>query len=165
LVSTSIAITASAHGDDGEADGGSLDAFLANSTVQAAASLLHTLGAIMLTSGLILFITTFRTEEDSEKPVVQMLRRIIGLGVGLNVAGGLIRVFTPGHPSVFDVFTDSWASYIFGKHLILIAVYTTCILALMERYTLEKRRRWALIAIVGVVVVAALGVMADQVGN
>lgn len=101
------------------------------------AGILHTLGALLFTAGLALYIYQARLVKQAKErqgtPSLRVLPLAHGLtlgGVLLNGIGGLMRLYESDHPGLDELGTSSWVQILLVKHLFLVlgvglAVYLT----------------------------------------
>ena len=151
-----------AHGEADE-EASALEEFLASSTTRTATAFLHSVGAILLTTGLVVLLVMLRQPSLELEPNTLVANRLVVAGICMNLTGGLMRLFEPGHPSVLDFMQNRWVTMLATKHLLLLVVYSTSIVATRSTVDRERRRRAALGAIAGVIVVSILGAAADVI--
>ena len=151
-----------AHGEADE-EASALEEFLASSTTRTATAFLHSVGAILLTTGLVVLLVMLRQPSLELEPNTLVANRLVVAGICMNLTGGLMRLFEPGHPSVLDFMQNRWVTMLATKHLLLLVVYSTSIVATRSTVDRERRRLAALGAIVGVIVVSILGAAADVI--
>ena len=149
-----------AHGEADE-EASALEEFLASSTTRTATAFLHSVGAILLTTGLVVLLVMLRQPSLELEPNTLVANRLVVAGICMNLTGGLMRLFEPGHPSVLDFMQNRWVTMLATKHLLLLVVYSTSIVATRSTVDRERRRLAALGAIAGVIVVSILGAAAD----
>ena len=150
-----------AHGEADE-EASALEEFLASSTTRTATAFLHSVGAILLTTGVVLLVMLRQPSLELE-PNTLVANRLVVAGICMNLTGGLMRLFEPGHPSVLDFMQNRWVTMLATKHLLLLVVYSTSIVATRSTVDRERRRLAALGAIAGVIVVSILGAAADVI--
>ena len=151
-----------AHGEADE-EASALEEFLASSTTRTATAFLHSVGAILLTTGLVVLLVMLRQPSLELEPNTLVANRLVVAGICMNLTGGLMRLFEPGHPSVLDFMQNRWVTMLATKHLLLLVVYSTSIVATRSTVDRERRRLAALGAIAGVIVVSILGAAADVI--
>ena len=151
-----------AHGEADE-EASALEEFLASSTTRTATAVLHSVGAILLTTGLVVLLVMLRQPSLELEPNTLVANRLVVAGICMNLTGGLMRLFEPGHPSVLDFMQNRWVTMLATKHLLLLVVYSTSIVATRSTVDRERRRLAALGAIAGVIVVSILGAAADVI--
>ena len=151
-----------AHGEADE-EASALEEFLASSTTRTATAFLHSVGAILLTTGLVVLLVMLRQPSLELEPNPLVANRLVVAGICMNLTGGLMRLFEPGHPSVLDFMQNRWVTMLATKHLLLLVVYSTSIVATRSTVDRERRRLAALGAIAGVIVVSILGAAADVI--
>ena len=151
-----------AHGE-AEDEASALEEFLASSTTRTATAFLHSVGAILLTTGLVVLLVMLRQPSLELEPNTLVANRLVVAGICMNLTGGLMRLFEPGHPSVLDFMQNRWVTMLATKHLLLLVVYSTSIVATRSTVDRERRRLAALGAIAGVIVVSILGAAADVI--
>ena len=149
-----------AHGEADE-EASALEEFLASSTTRTATAFLHSVGAILLTTGLVVLLVMLRQPSLELEPNTLVANRLVVAGICMNLTGGLMRLFEPGHPSVLDFMQNRWVTMLATKHLLLLVVYSTSIVATRSTVDRERRRLAVLVAIAGVIVVSILGAAAD----
>ena len=150
----------SAHGEADE-EASALEEFLASSTTRTATAFLHSMGAILLTAGLVVLLVMLRQPSLELEPNTLVANRLVVAGICLNLTGGLMRLFEPGHPSVLDFMQNRWVTMLATKHLLLLITYSASIVATRSTVDRERRRLAVLVAIGGVIVVSILGAAAD----
>ena len=151
-----------AHGEADE-EASALEEFLASSTTRTATAFLHSVGAILLTTGLVVLLVMLRQPSLELEPNTLVANRLVVAGICMNLTGGLMRLFEPGHPSVLDFMQNRWVTMLVTKHLLLLLVYSASIVATRSTVDRERRRLAALGAIAGVIVVSILGAAADVI--
>jgi len=151
-----------AHGEADE-EASALEEFLASSTTRTATAFLHSVGAILLTTGLVVLLVMLRQPSLELEPNTLVANRLVVAGICMNLTGGLMRLFEPGHPSVLDFMQNRWVTMLATKHLLLLLVYSASIVATRSTVDRERRRLAALGAIAGVIVVSILGAAADVI--
>ena len=151
-----------AHGEADE-EASALEEFLASSTTRTATAFLHSVGAILLTTGLVVLLVMLRQPSLELEPNTLVANRLVLAGIAMNLVGGLMRLFEPGHPSLLDFMQNRWVTMLATKHLLLLVVYSTSIVATRSTVDRERRRLAALGAIAGVIVVSILGAAADVI--
>ena len=151
-----------AHGE-AEDEASALEEFLASSTTRTATAFLHSVGAILLTTGLVVLLVMLRQPSLELEPNTLVANRLVVAGICMNLTGGLMRLFEPGHPSVLDFMQNRWVTMLATKHLLLLVVYSTSIVATRSTVDRERRRLATLGAIGGVIVVSILGAAADVI--
>jgi hypothetical protein len=87
--------------------------------------------------------------------------RLVLAGIVMNLVGGLMRLFEPGHPSLLEFMENRWVTMLVTKHLLLLITYSASIVATRSAVDPERRRLAVLVAIGGVIVVSILGAAAD----
>ena len=151
-----------AHGEADE-EASALEEFLASSTTRTATAFLHSVGAILLTTGLVVLLVMLRQPSLELEPNTLVANRLVVAGICMNLTGGLMRLFEPGHPSVLDFMQNRWVTMLVTKHLLLLLVYSASIVATRSTVDRERRRLATLGAIAGVIVVSILGAAADVI--
>ena len=151
-----------AHGEADE-EASALEEFLASSTTRTATAFLHSVGAILLTTGLVVLLVMLRQPSLELEPNTLVANRLVVAGICMNLTGGLMRLFEPGHPSGLDFMQHRWVAMLATKHLLLLLVYSASIVATRSTVDRERRRLAALGAIAGVIVVSILGAAADVI--
>ena len=94
------------------------------------------------------------------EPNTLVANRLVVAGICMNLTGGLMRLFEPGHPSILDFMQNRWVTMLATKHLLLLLVYSASIVATRSTVDKERRRLAALGAIAGIIVVSILGAAA-----
>lgn len=114
-------------GAEAETDATPLQRFLDSEAGIVLAGVLHTLGALLFTAGIALYLYQARqvrhAQQRNETPSLRVLPLAHGLTLGgilLNGIGGLMRLFESDHPSLGELATSSWVQLLFVKHLFLI---------------------------------------------
>ncbi|OIR13041.1 MAG: hypothetical protein BEU05_00520 [Marine Group III euryarchaeote CG-Bathy2] len=156
LVSTGV----SAHGEADE-EASALEEFLASSKTRTATAFLHSVGAILLTTGLVVLLVMLRQPSLELEPNTLVANRLVLAGIAMNLTGGLMRLFEPGHPSLLEFMENRWVTMLATKHLLLLVTYAASIVATRSTVDRERRRLAVLVAIGGVIVVSILGAAAD----
>ena len=149
----------SAHGE-AEDEASALEEFLASSTTRTATAFLHSVGAILLTTGLVVLLVMLRQPSLELEPNTLVANRLVLAGIAMNLVGGLMRLFEPGHPSLLDFMQNRWVTMLATKHLLLVT-YSASIVATRSAVDPERRRLAVLVAIGGVIAVSILGAAAD----
>jgi len=150
----------SAHGE-AEDEASALEEFLASSTTRTATAFLHSVGAILLTTGLVVLLVMLRQPLLELEPNTLVANRLVLAGIVMNLVGGLMRLFEPGHPSLLEFMENRWVTMLVTKHLLLLITYSASIVATRSAVDPERRRLAVLVAIGGVIVVSILGAAAD----
>ena len=151
-----------AHGEADE-DATALEIFLASNKTRTATAFLHSVGAILLTTGLVVLLVILRQPSLELEPNTLAAGRLVVAGICMNLTGGLMRLFEPGHPSILDFMHNRWVTMLVTKHLLLLLVYSASIVATRSPVDRERRRLATLGAIGGVIVVSILGAAADVI--
>ena len=151
-----------AHGEADD-DATALEKFLASNKTRTATAFLHSVGAILLTTGLVVLLVMLRQPSLEAEANTEVANRLVLAGIAMNLVGGLMRLFEPGHPSVLDFMQNRWVTMLATKHLLLLLVYSASIVATRSTVDRERRRLAALGAIAGVIVVSILGAAADVI--
>ena len=152
----------SAHGETDE-EASVLEKLLASDKTRTATAFLHSVGAILLTTGLVVLLVMLRQPSLELEPNTLAAGRLGGAGICMNLTGGLMRLFEPGHPSILDFMQNRWVTMLVTKHLLLLLVYSASIVATRSTVDRERRRLATLGAIAGVIVVSILGAAADVI--
>lgn len=166
LLSSSVA----AHGD--EAGESSWRALLGGFDMMILANSLHSLGSMLLLSGiLILYYHVKRhldeipeTEISFSSGLSLMGKRLTIVGLVFNLTGGLMRLYQPGHPSLLEFFANRWTSVMLIKHMMIIVMVYLCYLTFREDSEDELRIRALRTSVVLVITIGLLGVVASVVG-
>ena len=176
-----LAGSASAHGEAGADDGG-FRALLGGFEVIIASNFFHTLGAMMLFTGLVLLLYLLGREEvldegedvlvpeiDGDEPLQNPAMRsaslLIWVGLAINIIAGLARLFEPGHPSLVAMFSDRWVSIMLFKHFFILVLSVTAVMATSSRLPLMRRRMLTRLSIAFVVIIGILGAAASTVAG
>lgn len=118
-------------------DAAPLQRFLDSEAGVVLSGILHTLGALLFTAGLALYLYQARivqaARQRDEAPSLRVLPLAHGLTLGgilLNGIGGLMRLYESDHPGLDELATSSWVQLLLAKHLFLalgvgLAVYLT----------------------------------------
>ena len=162
LLSVLLSPGALAHGEADE-DATALEIFLASNKTRTATAFLHSVGAILLTTGLVVLLVMLRQPSLELEPNTLAAGRLVVAGICMNLTGGLMRLFEPGHPSILDFMHNRWVTMLVTKHLLLLLVYSASIVATRSTVDRERRRLATLGAIGGVIVVSILGAAADVI--
>ena len=75
-----------------------------------------------------------------------------------------MRLYEPGHPSLFDLSGNRWVSIMIAKHLLVIATTVCSIIATLESQDRKRRKLLAKLSLAFVVIIGLLGAMANVVG-
>jgi len=78
--------------------------------------------------------------------------------------GGAMRLYEPGHPTIFDLSGNRWVSIMIAKHLLVVATTVCGVLATRESQPLARRRLLARLSLGFVLIIGLLGAMANVVG-
>ena len=152
----------SAHGESDE-EASVLEKLLASDKTRTATAFLHSVGAILLTTGLVVLLVMLRQPSLELEPNTLVANRLVLGGIVMNLVGGLMRLFEPGHPSLLEFMENRWVTMLVTKHLLLLLVYSASIVATRSTVDRERRRLATLCAIAGVIVVSILGAAADVI--
>jgi len=170
LVSIFSIPNVAAHGDDDTSTTSFRD-FFGGFDIMVISNTLHSLGAMLLLAGLILLLVHIHDQRQSKQEVIeqrflggQAVNRLIIIGVVLNLVGGLMRLFEPGHPSLLEFFDNRWVSVMIFKHLLVLLTIILSIIAIKDTQPLERRWHATRAAIVLIVVIGLLGSVATVVG-
>ena len=150
----------SAHGETDE-EASVLETLLASDKTRTATAFLHSVGAIMLTTGLVVLLVMLRQPLLELEPNTLVANRLVLVGIVMNLVGGLMRLFEPGHPSLLEFMENRWVTLLMTKHLLLLITYSASIVATRSAVDPVRRRLAVLVAIGGVIVVSILGAAAD----
>ena len=82
----------------------------------------------------------------------------------MNLIGGLMRLYQPGHPSLLNFLDNRWTSIMLVKHLLVAFLIYSSYYALGESRELELRIRALRASVVLVISIGLLGVVAAVVG-
>ena len=156
LVSSGV----SAHGETDE-EASVLEKLLASDKTRTATAFLHSVGAILLTTGLVVLLVMLRQPSLGLEANTLVANRLVLAGIVMNLVGGLMRLFEPGHPSLLEFMENRWVTMLATKHILLLITYTASIVATRSAVDPERRRLAVLVAIGGVIVVSILGAAAD----
>ena len=162
LLSVLLSPGALAHGEADE-DATALEIFLASDKTRTATAFLHSVGAILLTTGLVVLLVMLRQPSLELEPNTLAAGRLVVAGICMNLTGGLMRLFEPGHPSILDFMQNRWVTMLVTKHLLLLLVYSASIVATRSTVDRERRRLATRGAFGGVIVVCILGAAADVI--
>ena len=152
----------SAHGETDE-EASVLEKLLASDKTRTATAFLHSVGAILLTTGLVVLLVMLRQPSLGLEANTLVANRLVLAGIVMNLAGGLMRLFEPGHPSLLEFMENRWVTMLVTKHILLLITYAASIVATRSAVDPERRRLAVLVAIGGVIVVSILGAAADVI--
>jgi hypothetical protein len=154
-----------AHGEDDSLSG--IRGLLGGFDVRVSSSFMHSIGAILLVGGLLKLHSHLRKVTQDEKELTRQLLacRLVWVGVAMNLIGGLMRLFEPGHPSLLEFFADRWVTVMLAKHAFVLLMAGTSIHATLESGTPSARLLSARMALASVVVIGALGALAGVIST
>jgi len=156
-----------AHGE-GEEDISFLREFLGGFDIMVASNFLHTVGAMLLLAGLVLLLAKLNQADFYENMDGfvggRSANRLIYIALTFNLLGGVMRLYEPGHPSLFDLSGNRWVSIMIAKHLLVIATTVCSIIATLESQDRKRRKLLAKLSLAFVVIIGLLGAMANVVG-
>ena len=150
-----------AHGE-GEDTGSWRDA-LGGLDVMVSASFLHSIGAILLVGGLLQLYALLRKEDNEDLPH-SLTNRLIYSGLILNLIGGIVRLFEPGHPSLNATFEDRWVTVMLLKHVFVIILCVASVYATRDSRKLSSRLLATRTSLAAVIVIGVLGALAGVIG-
>jgi uncharacterized membrane protein len=164
---------AAAHGGEDDGDD-SLRDMLGGFDVMVMNSFLHSIGAMLLLAGLVLLVARLGRPDDVIEAELgensggllggRTANRLVWIGLAFNLAGGAMRLYEPGHPSIFDLSGNRWVSIMIAKHLLVLATTVCGVLATLESQPLARRRHLARLALGFVLIIGLLGAAANVVG-
>lgn len=159
-----------AHGDD-EEDSTSFRDFFGGFDIMVISNTLHSIGAMLLLAGLILLLVHLHDKRNADAEQVEQrflggkaVNRLVLVGLVLNLLGGSMRLFEPGHPLLTEFFANRWVSIMIFKHILVLLSVILSIIAIREQQPLERRWHSARAAIICIIVIGVLGSVASVVG-
>ncbi len=107
------------------------------------ATTLHTAGAIAYLAGLVAFASWARhlREGQHHRNTLALGQTLTYIGILINLFGGFVRTYQPGHPSVWEFGQSAWATVMVLKHVALFAGIALAIY-LFEMVAPRMRKTW-----------------------
>jgi len=164
---TILRVLSSVGAHDGEGENISpIRDFLGGFDVMVVSNFLHSVGAMLLLAGLILLLARLGQPSTEEEGLLggRSANRLIWVALLFNLLGGMMRLYEPGHPSIFDLSGNRWVSIMIVKHLLVIATTVCVIIATLEKQPNDRRRLLARLSLAFVVIIGLLGAVANVVG-
>ncbi|MGQ0536609.1 MAG: hypothetical protein ACT4PT_11115 [Methanobacteriota archaeon] len=115
------------HHGGPQAQGG-IQGFIDSELGNTVAIIAHTIGAILFAIGIGVILLWARaaraTDRDRAKDLAHFLpsaRLAVIVGVVVNFAGGIMRLYQSDHPSLTEIGTNPWVQLLVLKHVVLVA--------------------------------------------
>lgn len=156
----------SAHG--GADDVGWFRTMLGGFEAMVISGFFHTTGAMILLAGLILLAAKLPKKDEAvlleQNLGGKTATKLIIIGMVMNLGGGIMRLYEPGHPDIFSAFEVRWVSIMIVKHLMIVVLCIISGIAISNRFSVAKRKLMVKVALGLTVLIGVLGSLAGVVG-